>query len=81
MAAWEDDLAPWLPAVRTLLRVAVDQAVPTLGVCLGAQLLALAAGGVVVRGPTGPEVGVLTVHLSPQARLDPFACRLPSASC
>lgn len=77
MAAWEDDVAPWLPQVRALLRRAVEEAVPVLGVCLGAQLLALATGGAVERGPVGPEVGVLHVRMSPVARQDAFAGRLP----
>jgi len=78
MAAWEDDVAPWLPAVRVLLRQSVEERVPTLGICLGAQLLAMAAGGHVCRGATGPEVGVLHVELAAAARDDPFLRRLPA---
>lgn len=77
MAAWEDDVAPWLPAVRALLRRAVQERVPTLGICLGAQLLAMATGGRVRRGASGPEVGVLRVELARAARRDPFTSRLP----
>jgi len=44
MAAEDDDVAPWLPAVRSLLREAVPAGVPTLGICLGLQLLALGRG-------------------------------------
>lgn len=36
---------PWLQDEVTLLREALAQGRPTIGVCLGAQLLALAAGG------------------------------------
>ncbi len=63
MGALEDDIAPWLPAVRSLLRHAVQDEVPTWGICLGAQLLVAALGGEVVRGPAGPEVGVLGLTL------------------
>ena len=42
MGAADDDVAPWLPAVRALLAEAVRTELPTLGVCLGGQLLALA---------------------------------------
>ena len=38
--------------------------VPTLGVCLGAQLLAVATGGKVERGAAGPESGLGTVEVS-----------------
>src|SRR5437763_13742015 len=42
MAAWEDEVAPWLPQTRRLLAFGVETGVPVLGICLGAQLLALA---------------------------------------
>jgi GMP synthase-like glutamine amidotransferase len=57
MGAHDDEAAPWLPATRQLLAAAVAAGVPTLGVCLGAQLLAVATGGRVERGADGPEVG------------------------
>ncbi|MEU8285707.1 type 1 glutamine amidotransferase [Micromonospora sp. NPDC048905] len=49
--------APWFPAVEGLLRKAVRYRVPTLAVCLGAQLLATAHAGLVERSPSGPEIG------------------------
>jgi GMP synthase (glutamine-hydrolysing) len=54
--AYDDQVAPWLPAVRALLAAAVGQRVPTLGVCLGGQLLAVATGGRIERADT-PEYG------------------------
>ncbi len=38
---------PFLLSELSLLRAALGQALPTLGICLGAQLLAVAAGGAV----------------------------------
>src|SRR4051795_10060252 len=64
MGAMDDDRAPWLPAVRSLLATAVDDGVPTLGICLGAQMLAAAAGGEVRRGETGPEIGISSVDVA-----------------
>jgi GMP synthase (glutamine-hydrolysing) len=58
MGAYDDEVAPWLPAVRELLASAVDDGVPTIGICLGAQLLAVVAGGTVERGAAGPEIGL-----------------------
>lgn len=58
MGAYDDADAPWLPATRALLSTAIDDGVPTLGICLGAQLLAVAAGGEVQRGSDGPELGL-----------------------
>jgi GMP synthase-like glutamine amidotransferase len=57
MSASDDEVAPWLPSVRQLLLTAIDDGVPTLGICLGAQLLAVAAGGTVGRG-AAPEIGL-----------------------
>lgn len=58
MGANDDGDAPWLPATRSLLKTAIDDGVPTIGICLGAQLLAVAAGGEVTRGAHGPELGL-----------------------
>jgi GMP synthase-like glutamine amidotransferase len=57
MGAHDDTDAPWLPATRDLLREAVGTALPVLGICLGAQLLAAALGGVVRPASDGPEIG------------------------
>jgi GMP synthase (glutamine-hydrolysing) len=73
----EDDVfAPWLPATRALLRRAVQDAVPTWGICLGGQLLAAALGGDVRRGANGPEVGVLALDVD--AGDDPVFGGLPA---
>jgi len=47
----------WFPAVFELLREAVRRDVPALGICLGAQLLAVACGGEVRRAALG-EAGL-----------------------
>jgi GMP synthase-like glutamine amidotransferase len=64
MGAHDDEVAPWLPSVRELMRSAIEDGVPTIGVCLGAQLLAVAAGGTVERGAAGPEIGLGEVTVS-----------------
>ena len=68
---------PWLQDEMALIRDAVHRDVPTLGVCLGAQLLAQATGGEVVRGRLGPETGVYRVHLHDAAQADPLLHDLP----
>jgi GMP synthase (glutamine-hydrolysing) len=70
MAAWEDDVAPWLPGTRALLAEAVDRGVPALGICLGFQLLAMATGGRAERGTHGLEIGYVEVDLLPAAADD-----------
>ncbi|MBB6344207.1 type 1 glutamine amidotransferase [Nonomuraea muscovyensis] len=69
-AAWEDDTYPWLPATRDLLARAVSDGTPTLGVCLGAQLMTMACGGTVERGGEGLEVGLCEVTALPEAASD-----------
>jgi GMP synthase (glutamine-hydrolysing) len=72
MNAYADDVAPWLPAVRALLAEAVAAGLPTLGICLGAQLLAVAGGGsVAVAAPPGREAGVVDVFWRAEALTDP----------
>jgi len=64
MGAYDDEVAPWLPSVRELIATAIDDGVPTLGICLGAQLLAVAAGGKVEPGGNGPEIGLGEVEIT-----------------
>ncbi|HEV2087421.1 MAG TPA: type 1 glutamine amidotransferase, partial [Cryptosporangiaceae bacterium] len=68
--------APWFPALKSLLRGAVAGAMPTLGVCLGGQLLAEATGGRVERG-THPEVGASLVARRDAAVGDPLFAGVP----
>jgi GMP synthase (glutamine-hydrolysing) len=57
MDAW-DPSVPWLLPVRRLVLEAAELRLPTLGVCLGHQLCALAFGGDVGRSPHGQQVGL-----------------------
>ena len=59
--AYDDSSASWLRATKELLRQAVRDEVPTLGICLGAQLLAEACGGRVEKGAEGVEAGARLV--------------------
>lgn len=68
--ATDDEVAPWLPAVRALLRQAAERGVPTLGICLGHQLAAVALGGEVARNPRGQTVGVVPVGWTEAAATD-----------
>jgi GMP synthase-like glutamine amidotransferase len=75
--AYDDDSAPWLRSTKQLLRRAVDEHVPTLGVCLGAQLLAEATGGRVAKGDEGVEAGARLVAKSDAAWNDALFADLP----
>ncbi len=66
----------WLEPELALLRHAVAADVPVYGVCLGAQLLALAFGGEVYAGDV-PEVGPAPIFRTAAARDDAVFGRLP----
>jgi GMP synthase (glutamine-hydrolysing) len=76
MGAFDDVRAPWLPALRRLMADAVRAELPTLGVCLGAQLLAAAMGGRVSLAET-PEYGAQLVAKRQAAATDPLLRELP----
>lgn len=68
-----DEQEPGVAATRALLADAVAAGVPTLGICLGAQLLAVAAGGRVhVAAPPGREAGIVELRWRPEAAGDPL---------
>lgn len=69
--------AAWFPALEALLRQAVRDRVPTLGICLGAQLLATAHNGTVEPAAAGPEIGPGLVAKRDVAESDPLFGPLP----
>ena len=77
MGAHDDAGHPWLADVRTLMNSSVDRDVPTLGICLGGQILATARGGTVARGTAGMESGVIEVTARTEALADELMRDLP----
>ena len=70
MGANDDDIAPWLPAERALLRDAVAREIPVFGICLGGQLLAAANDGVVELSGT-TEIGLSFIERTAEGAADP----------
>jgi GMP synthase (glutamine-hydrolysing) len=71
------EVSPELVGVRTLLGQAIAADIPTLAVCLGAQLLAQVGGGSTRVGVDGPEVGAALVAKRDAADADPLFGPLP----
>jgi len=76
MDADQDADFAWLAPTRALIRDGVASGRPTLGVCLGHQLVALALGGRVERNPAGRQLGVLPVVWNDAAGDDPLFATL-----
>jgi GMP synthase-like glutamine amidotransferase len=73
----EQDVHPWLRDEADWLRTLLERRVPALGICLGSQLLAQAAGAWVGRLPV-PEIGWTEVELTDAAATDPVLSVLPA---
>jgi GMP synthase (glutamine-hydrolysing) len=71
MSANDEQTCPYLADEMELLRQAVREGVPVLGICLGAQLLAKAHGAKVTLAPV-KEIGWSDVRLTPAGREDPL---------
>lgn len=76
MHADQDDRHPWLREENLFVQRLLDQHVPLLGVCLGAQLIAKAAHAP-VRAMSEPEVGWVDVELTEEGADDPLFSDLP----
>jgi GMP synthase-like glutamine amidotransferase len=73
MDVWEEDKFPWLRTEKAAIKEWVEAGRPYLGMCLGAQLLAVALGGEVGL-MDAPEVGMSAVAAS----ADPIFAGVPA---
>jgi GMP synthase (glutamine-hydrolysing) len=71
MNADETERHPFLLAERELVRECAASSVPTLGICLGGQVMARAFGAAVWPG-SSREAGFLPIELTPAGRSDPL---------
>ena len=65
----------WLDPEKEFLREALDRGVPILGVCLGSQLLAEAAGATPHRSDE-PEIGWYDIEITEAGAADPVVAPL-----
>jgi GMP synthase-like glutamine amidotransferase len=75
MHADQEDRHPWLREDKAMLAELLARGVPLLGVCLGGQLLADAAGASPRRSPE-PEIGWREVTLTADGANDPLMAPL-----
>jgi len=76
MGVYEEDKYPFIRAELKLIEDALKKRVPTLGICLGSQLLAKAAGARVYKG-NAKEIGWHDVTLTEDADDDSLFLGLP----
>ncbi len=71
-----EDGDAWLDREHELIRAAIAGGTPVLGICLGAELVARAAGAEVMKA-SSPEIGWHAVELTAAAAEDPLLDSLP----
>lgn len=71
IAAYDEALYPWLGHEIAVLAARLKKGAPTLGICLGAQLMARALGARVAPGPA-KEIGFKPLVLPEENLLSPF---------
>lgn len=76
MSVNDEARLPWLRAEKQFLAQAIASGIPTLGICLGAQLIASALGAPVTKNPL-PEIGWFP--LEPVSSSTPPPVAIPAA--
>ena len=77
MGVYEEERYQFLKDEIKLIENAIKKDIPTLGVCLGSQLIARAAGARVYKG-NKKEIGWYDVSLTPEGKRDPLLLGMPS---
>lgn len=76
IGVYEHETYPFLHAEMDLLRSRLAKKLPTIGICLGAQLIAAALGASVHPGTQGKEIGWAPIQAGADASLHPFFSEL-----
>ena len=77
MSVNDDDLHPFLTQVKQFVRQWINNGNPTVGICLGAQLIAHCLGGRVYKGPN-EEIGWYDCILTEEGGRDPYFQSFPT---
>lgn len=70
ISAYEDEKYPFLRDEFRIVESAIASRIPTVGICLGSQILARVLGAKVYRGEAGREAGWCEVQLQETAQHD-----------
>lgn len=71
MGVYDEEKHPWLAGEKRVIVAAHDAGVPSLGICLGAQLFADALGGRAYRADSPPEIAFMVPRLTDEGAVDP----------
>ncbi len=71
IGVYETVAYPFLETELDVLRKRLQRRAPTIGICLGSQLMAAALGAVVYPGPQGREIGWSTLEEGPHVAACP----------
>jgi GMP synthase (glutamine-hydrolysing) len=74
----DEEQFPFLRWEKRIIRAALEESVPMLGICLGAQLIAASLGSAVYDGPVR-EIGWSPVSLTPHGQVDSLLGYLPES--
>ncbi len=76
MSVNDEEECPFLRWEKRIIRAAIDEAVPVVGICLGAQLIAAALGTMVYHGRV-KEIGWSPISITPYGQVDSLLGYLP----
>lgn len=76
IGVYEREAYPFLGAEMDLIRSRLAKKLPTIGICLGAQMLAAALGAAVYPGAQGKEIGWAPIQAGADAALHPIFSEL-----
>ena len=79
MAVEDDEKFPFLRWEKRIIRAAIDESVPILGVCVGAQLIAATLGARIYRGSV-KEIGWNPISITPHGQVDSLLGYLPESA-
>jgi GMP synthase (glutamine-hydrolysing) len=77
IGAYDESNYPFLSHELSILESRLTADLPTLGICLGAQLIALALDAKVYPGDSGTEIGWASIDLSEAGKRSPLANLAP----